>query len=147
MIKLQEDFLEIYNNLVELSDSVLGINSCPVAISWNQGMGCLEFSCKGKNLFLRTLNYYLIRPDQVPDTWLLPEDYDALMSGLNRIIKSGKLIQDRLCLVPSLDGFDLYQADTRNLTRGAQYLGTFRFISGRSKWFRWRTKNKYKKVL
>jgi hypothetical protein len=44
-------------------------------------------------------------------------------------------------------GFDVYQADPRNLTKGVQVLGSFRFISGTSWWFRWRTAKKYKNVL
>lgn len=147
MTRLQEDLLEIYNNLVELSDSVLGNTPCPISVSFDVGMGCLSFKCHNRGVYLRSLNYYISRPDLIKDTFLLPEDYDYLMNELSKIIKSGKLIQDRICVSPEFTGFDLFLTDTRNIIKGAQYLSSFRFISGQSKWFKWKIKKKYKNVL
>lgn len=147
MTRLQEDLLEVYNNLVELSETVLEPNPCPVKVFYDSGMGCLGFKVASKGLYLRPLNYYIPRPDLIPDTWLLPEDYDELLGGLSRLIKSGALLGDRVCVSPEMYGFDVYQADTRNLTKGVQILGSFRFISGTSWWFRWRTAKKYRNVL
>lgn len=147
MSRLQDDLLEVYNNLVELNEVVLGDNPCPVAVEYDEGMGCLSFKVPQKGLYLRPLNWYIIRPDQVKPTWLLPEDYDELMAGLQKVIKAGRLVQERICLAPKESGFDLYLADSRNLSRGAALIGEFRFWSGTGKWFNWTTKRKYKDIL
>ena len=147
MSRLQDDLLEVYNNLVELSEVVLGDTPCPVAVEFDQGMGCLSFKVPSRGIYLRALNNYIIRPDLVPVTWLLPRDFDALMSGLSRVIRSGKLLQERVCLSPGTAGFELFLADPRNLMKGAMSLGTFRFWSGEGPWFRWRVSRKYRGVL
>jgi hypothetical protein len=147
MGKLQDDILEIYNSLVELSDAVLGINPCPVSVSWNSGTNCLLFECKGKGVYLRALNYYILRPDKLKPGWLLPEDYDELMSSLSRVIKSSRLLEDRICVIPWGTGFEIYMADQRNLSKGVQFFGSFKIISGTGWWFGWKTKHKYKNIL
>lgn len=147
MAKLQDDLLEVYNNLVELQENVLGEQPCPVSVTFDTGMDCLSFRCQGKGIYLRPLNYYISRPDLIRDTFLLPQDYDGLMKNLETVIKGNKLIEDRILVSPGLDGFDLYLADTRNLKRGAMFLKTFAFISGTSRWFKWKTKYRYKNIL
>ena len=126
MPKLQEDLLEVYNNLSEISDTVLGDQPSPVLVSFDTRMGCLSFKVLGKSLYLRQLNYYLLRPDKIKDAWLLPGDYDNLMSGFLKLIKSGRLIQDHVLV---------------------QELGALVFVSGQGRWFTWRVKQKYKNVL
>lgn len=147
MPKLQEDLLEVYNNLSEISDTVLGDQPSPVLVSFDTRMGCLSFKVLGKSLYLRQLNYYLLRPDKIKDAWLLPGDYDNLMSSFLKLIKSGRLIQDHVLVSPDYDGFQIYQTDPRNLSRGPQELGALVFVSGQGRWFTWRVKQKYKNVL
>lgn len=147
MPRLQDELLEVYNNLSEISDTVLGDHPSPVSVSFDTRMGCLAFKVYSKSLYLRQLNYYLLRPDKIKNAWLLPGDYDELMSSFLRLIKSGRLIQDHILVTPDYNGFQIYQTDPRNLSRGPQELGTLTFVSGQGRWFSWRVRQKYKDVL
>ena len=48
-------------------------------------------------------------------TYLLPEDYDYLMSSMQSLIAGGKLIEDRTVLSPENYGFDIYSVDLDNM--------------------------------
>ena len=83
------------------------------------------------------------------ETYLLPGDYDFLMSSLSKVIESGLLLHDRVCLAPIEFGFKVYEtpSQTTRLKDGPQLLGIFKFISGNSWLFKKVTKHKYKKSL
>lgn len=77
-------------------------------------------------------------------TYLLPEDYDYLMSTLQSLIASGELIKPRTCLGPENYGFNVYSTNINEMYKGPDVIGQVKFISGTSWLFKFRTRKKYK---
>jgi hypothetical protein len=148
MVTLQEDLLEIYNNLVIFSNNtVLAENPLPIRVRFDrQGVGSpLVFEQKGNTVRLRLPIYYCLGLDSLKsETYLLPKDYDYLMSTLQNLIADSRIIEDRTCLSPENYGFDIYAIDNKEFSKGPNILGSVRFISGNSWLFKLLVKWKFK---
>lgn len=150
MTTLQNDLLEIYNSLVEFSDTTVkvGVPSVPIKVYYEKENRLLVFEQKGKSVRLGLPLYYsLAFEDLEKPTYLLPEDYDYLMSNLQNLIMSGELLKNRTCVSPENYGFDVYAVNIRELYKGPEIIGSVRFVSGTSWFFKWKTKRKYKLYL
>ena len=148
MTKLQDDFLNIYNSLVEFSEITLrGALSIPICVSYDISMNSLFFEQRGKKVGLTVPNYYSGYLRNIKNSYLLPRDYDYLMATLSTLIESGALLRERVCVSPELFGFDVYETNLKDIKNGPKLLGQIRFISGNSWIFKIITKLKYKKVL
>lgn len=148
MTKLQDDFLSIYNSLVEFSGTTLeGALLIPIKVSYDESMNSLFFEQRGKKVGITITNYYSGYLKDIKNSYLLPKDYDYLMGTLSTLIESGVLLRDRVCISPELYGFDVYETNSRELKNGPDLLGQIRFVSGNSWIFRTITKLKYKKIL
>ena len=108
-----------------------------------------SFNDDTKNLDKGLLSKFIINSqkgleDLEKPTYLLPEDYDYLMSNLLDLLNSGELIKDRTALSPENYGFDIYATNIRELWKGPDIIGRVRFISGTSWLFKFIVKRKYK---
>lgn len=147
MIRLQDDIIEIYNLLTDFSSNTL--SGLPIKVEYSESLNSLCFEQKGLKVAISVLNYYCENLKYLKETYLLPGDYDFLMSSLSKVIESGVLLHDRVCLAPIEFGFKVYEtpSQTTRLKDGPQLLGIFKFISGNSWLFKKVTKHKYKKSL
>lgn len=147
MTTLQDDLLEIYNSLVGFSKKTLeGPFPLPIKVSYEGQSHILAFEQMGTSSFLITPTYYCLGLEELKKpTYLLPHDYDYLMSTLQFLIGSGELIKPRTILSPENYGFDIYATDPKILSKGPSVLGQIRFVSGTSWLFRYLTKRKYKR--
>lgn len=143
---LQSDFLEIYNSLVMFSDNTVKSNlPIPIKVWYEKNTRLLVFEQKGKSARLYLPVYYCLDLDSIQKpTYLLPEDYDYLMSTLQNLINSGVLLRERILCSPENCGMDIYGIRPENYSDGLDLLGVIRFISGNSWFFKWRVKRKYK---
>lgn len=150
MTTLQNDLLEIYNSLVNFSDSTIkdGLFTIPIKVFYEKENRLLVFEQKGKSVRLGLPTYYCLGLESLKKpSYLLPEDYDYLMSSLQSLILSGELLRDRTCLSPENYGFDIYSTninDLAELSKGPEIIGRIRFVSGNSLIFKLKTKIKYK---
>lgn len=143
---LQNDFLEIYNSLVMFSDDTVKSNlPSPIKVHYEKDSRLLVFEQKGKSARLYLPIYYCLDLDSIQKpTYLLPEDYDYLMSTLQSLITSGILLQSRTLCSPENCGMDIYSTRLENLNDGLDLIGVIRFISGNSWFFKWKVKRKYR---
>ena len=146
MVTLQNDILEIYNSLVVFSDDTVKSNfPIPIKVKYEKESNLLVFEQKGKSVRLGLPVYYCLALDELEKpTYLLPEDYDYLMSNLLDLLNSGELIKDRTALSPENYGFDIYAVNMREFWKGPDIIGRVRFISGTSWLFKFIVKRKYK---
>lgn len=146
MTTLQNDILEIYNSLVDFSDNTVKTNfPIPIVVRYEKDTRLLVFEQKGRVVYLNLPVYYcLALEDLEKPTYLLPEDYDYLMSTLQSLIASGELIKSRTCLSPENYGFNIYATNINELYKGPDIIGQVKFISGTSWFFKFRTRKKYK---
>ena len=147
--RLQEDLIETYNNLIPFSKQMTTTNlAIPIKVWYEKESRLLVMEQAGISVRLRFPVYYCLGlEDLYKPTYLLPEDYDYLMSTLRGLINSGELIKDRTILSPEDYGFDIYATNELELWKGPGIIGSIRFISGISWWFKYKTKKKYRKVL
>jgi hypothetical protein len=143
---LQNDFLEIYNSLVIFSDDTVKSNlPIPIKVFYEKDTRLLVFEQRGKSARLYLPIYYCLDLDSIQKpTYLLPEDYDYLMSTLQNLIGSGILLKERTLCSPENCGMDIYSTKLENLNDGLDIIGMIRFISGNSWFFKWKVKRKYK---
>lgn len=146
MTTLQNDILEIYNALVIFNKETIESKfPTPIVVKFDPSSNALVFEQKGVTVRLVLPLYYsLAFEDLEKPSYLLPEDYDYLMSTLQELIGSGVLIKDRVCVSPENYGFDIYCIDLKEFKKGPDLLGQVRFISGTSWLFKFKTKRKYK---
>lgn len=146
MTTLQNDILEIYNTLVTFSKGTVDSKfPLPITVRFDENTNAVVFEQKGISVRMILPMYYsLALVDLKKPTYLLPEDYDYLMSTLQGLIGSGVLIRDRVCISPENYGFDIYCLDPKEFSKGPDLLGQIRFISGNSWFFKFKTKRKYK---
>lgn len=149
MTTLQNDLLEFYNSLVSFSKTTLDEKfSCPISVYFVEKDNQVVFEQKGVSIRLNLPLYYCLGIETIKKpTYLLPKDYDYLMSTLQNLISSGILIEDRTCLSPENYGFDIYRVNLRQFGKGPQLMGSIRLISGTSWIFRTYVKYKYRKCL
>ncbi len=143
---LQNDFLEIYNSLVLFSDDTVKSNlPIPIKVHYEKETRLLVFEQRGKSARLYLPIYYCLDLDSIQKpTYLLPEDYDYLMSTLMNLINSGILLKERTLCSPENCGMDIYSTRLENLNEGLDLIGVIRFISGNSWFFKWRVKRRYR---
>jgi len=146
MTELQNDLLEIYNSLVLFSKTTITTKfPKPIEVWYEKETGLMAFEQKGKTVRIPQLIYYCLNLEGLKNkTYLLPEDYDYLMSTLRELINSGKLLENRVCLSPENYGFDIYGVNNRELWKGPEIIGRMRFISGNSWIFKKIVKHRYK---
>ena len=147
MTQLQDDLLEVYNSLVDFSDTTVKTNfPIPIKVWYEIDGRLLVFEQKGKSVRISLPVYYCLALDSLVNqpTYLLPEDYDYLMSTLQGLIGSGELIKPRVCISPENYGFDVYCLDLKNFNKGPELLGQIRFVSGTGWLFKYLTKRKFK---
>lgn len=145
MTTLQNDILEIYNSLVLFSKDIMeSPMPMPIIVKFEPQSNGLLFELNGKSVRMMLPLYYSLALDELEKpTYLLPKDYDYLMSTLQGLIGSGVLIKDRVCLSPENYGFDIYCTDLKNFSKGPELLGQVRFVSGTGWFFKFKTKKKY----
>lgn len=145
--RLQEDLIETYNSMVPFSKNQSEL-AVPIKVWYEKESRLLVMEQAGLSVRLRFPVYYCLGlEDLYKPTYLLPEDYDYLMTTLQGLIGSGELIKDRTVLSPEDYGFDIYTTNEAELWKGPVIIGSVRFISGISWWFKYKTKKKYRKVL
>lgn len=145
MTKLQEDLLSIYNTLVMFNETLTMYNPKPIKVWYEPDSKLLVFEQKNKSARLYAPIYYTLGlEDLVKPTYLLPNDYDALMYNLQSVINSGILLKDRTILSPENFGFDIYATEPKELHKGPEVVGKMRFISGTSWLFKKYVEFKYK---
>lgn len=149
MTRLQEDILLVYNSLTDFSkNTLLAPIQWPIKVSFSESLNSLTFEQKGLKVSIPILNYYCKDLRFLHDTYLKPEDYDYLMDTLSRVIESGVLIHDRVCLSPVRYGFEVYEtkSHTQYLKEGPQLIGKIRFVSGNSWLFKKLIHLKYERI-
>ena len=147
MTQLQTDLIEIYNSLVLFNDDIIKIpNPLPIKVYYEKESRLLVFESKGKSARLWTPVYYCLGFEDITrkPTYLLPEDYDFLMSELKRIIDSGLLLSERTALSPENYGFNIYATTLEELWKGPEIKAEIKFISGHGWLFRWLVKRRFK---
>lgn len=147
MTTLQDDILGIYNNLLIFNeDTIVSKFPIPITVSFEKDSNSILFEQRGKSCRLGIPLYYCLGLEDLigKKTYLLPEDYDYLMSTLSDLIGSGELIKDRTCLSPENYGFDIYSVNMSEFWKGPGIIGSVRFISGTSWLFKFWTRRKYK---
>lgn len=146
MTVLLEDLLEIYNSLVVFSDETIKSKfPTPIKVFYEKSSRLLVLEQKGRSVRLYNPIYYCLDLEEIEKpTYLLPKDYDYLMSTLQDLINSGKLLEDRTIISPENFGFDVYCTDNRELWKGPNIIGRVRFISGKSWLFKKIVERKYK---
>lgn len=149
MTTLQDDILEIYNSLVLFSDDIVKSKfPLPIRVRYEKESRLLVMETKGKSVRLYLPVYYCLDLTSIQkETYLLPEDYDYLMSTLLYLINSGELIKERTIISPENYGFDIYGTNLKELWKGPDIIGRVRFISGKSWFFKLKTRLKYRKRL
>lgn len=147
--RLQQDLIEFYNSLVTFSKTTIQSNiPCPITVRYEVDSRMMVFEQRGQSVRTNIPVYYsLALEDLEKPTYLLPDDYDYLMSTLKDLIDSGELLEDRTTLSPEDYGFDIYAVNYREMWKGPGIIGSIRFVSGVSWWFKYKTKRKYKNVL
>lgn len=147
--RLQEDLIGFYNNLVAFSKTTVDTNvPSPIKVRYEKDARMVVFEQKGIAVRTNIPVYYSLGLEDIEEpTYLLPDDYDYLMSTLRDLINSGKLLEDRTTLSPENYGFDIYAVNMRELWKGPGIIGSIRFISGVSWWFKFKIKRKYRNVL
>lgn len=149
MIRLQEDLINVYNSLTEFSNgTLLGPSPLPIRVGYSDSLNSLCFEQRGLKVSINVLNYYCKDLRNLHDTYLTPEDYDYLMDTLSRIIGSGSLLHDRVCLGPEKYGFSVYDVTPgiQNLKEGPQLIGRVKFVSGNSWLFKKLIKYRYERI-
>jgi len=149
MTTLQDDILEIYNSLVLFSDDIVKSKfPLPIRVRYEKESRLLVMETKGKSVRLYLPVYYCLDLESIQkETYLLPEDYDYLMSTLQYLINSGELIKERTIISPENYGFDIYGTNLKELWKGPDIIGRVRFISSNSWFFKIKTRLKYRKRL
>lgn len=145
-MKIQEDLLSLYNDLVGLSKTTLeSINQKPIKVTFEEGMNSISFEQAGNKIYSRIPLLYSGKISEIKDTYLLPKDYDYLMGTLNQLIQGGKLKDERICISPEVYGFDVYltEISTLRIKEGPILIGQVRFVSGNSWLFKKLIKIKY----
>lgn len=148
MVRLQDDILLIYNSLTDFSETtLLAPIKLPIRVRYSESSNSLSFEQRGLKVSIPVLNYYC-KNLRFLDTYLVPEDYDYLMETLSRIIESGVLLHDRVCLAPVKYGFEVYDTSPQTLLlkEGPQLIGEAKFISGNSWLFKKIIKFKYEGI-
>ena len=148
MTRLQDDILHIYNTLTDFSkNTLLAPRPLPIKVEFSESMNSLTFEQQGLKVALPILSYYCLGLKNLTKTYLLPEDYDYLMSSMTRAIESGVLIHDRVCLAPQKYGFQILDTpqNTILMKEGPQLVADIKFISGTSWLFKKLTKLKYER--
>lgn len=144
----QDDILEIYNNLTVFSKTTVQTDDpSPIVVRFDEeGIGSpLVFEQRGITVRLRPPIYYCLGLETIKKpTYLLPDDYDYLMSQLQKIIYDDRILDDKTCLSPENYGFDIYAINVKEFKKGPEVVGNIRFISGNSWLFKLKTKWKYK---
>lgn len=146
MTTLQNDILEIYNTLVMFNkETVESKFPTPILVHFEPESRSLVLEQKGVSVRMTLPMYYSLALEELKKpTYLLPTDYDYLMSTLQGLIGSGVLIKDRVCISPENYGFDVYCLDLKNFNKGPELLGQIRFVSGTGWLFKYLTKRKFK---
>lgn len=148
MTTLQNDILEIYNSLIVFSETTINIpRPTPIKVYFEKESRLLVFEQKGKSVRLWVPVYYCLGLEDLSESkpgYLLPDGYDYLMSELQNIIYSKRLLNDRTTLSPENYGFDIYDVDQAELWKGPEVKAQIKFISGSGWIFRWLVKRKYK---
>ncbi len=147
MTQLQTDLIEIYNSLVVFNDDIIKTpNPIPIKVYYEKDSRLLVLELKGKSVRLWIPVYYSLGLEDLEkkSSYLLPEDYDFLMSELKRVIDSGLLLNERTILSPENYGFDIYATTLTELWKGPEVKATIRFVSGHGWLFRWLVKRKFK---
>ena len=148
MTKLQEDLLEIYNSLVIFSKETLeGPVPIPIKVTYDIEYKALVFNQRGKTVYLQLPNNYSMELSNIKDSFLLPEDYDYIMSTLSSLIGSGVLLKERTTVAPVRFGFDIYTPDSAKPELGSQVIGKIRFVSSCNPIWKWITSRKYKNLI
>lgn len=148
--RLQEDLIEFYNSLVVFSKTTVDTNlPRPIVVRFEKDSRLVVFEQGSISVRTNIPVYYSLGLEELDNkpTYLLPDDYDYMMSTLKDLIGSGKLLGDRTILSPEDFGFDIYSTTLSELWKGPRIIGQVRFISGISWWFKFKTKRKYKNVL
>lgn len=145
MSTLQDDLLEIYNSLVGFSNDTLTTRfPKPIKVWFEKESRLLVFEQNNRSVRLGLPCYYFLDLGSLEKpSYLLPNDYDYLMSNLQDMIASGVLTKNRTLVSPENRGFDVYSADVRQLWKGPEIVGRCRFVSGTSWLFKWWTRRKY----
>lgn len=149
MTTLMDDLKGLYNELTVFSKQTVESQfPKPIKVQFSQEYQALFFEQSGKSLFTQVPVYYSLGlwEDLQNPTWLLPEDYDRLMSSLFSLImdQNGYLLKERTCLAPQNYGFDIYIQDPIQPWKGPEIITEIRFISGKSwLWKKW-IERKYK---
>lgn len=149
MNRLQDDILLIYNSLTDFSrNTLLAPIQLPIKVDYSGSLNSLSFEQPGLKVSIPTLNYYCKGLKLLKDTYLTPKGYIYLMENLSRIIESGVLLHERVCVNPIKFGFEVYEtkAQTQFLKNGPQLLGVFKFVSGNSWMFKKITKLMYERI-
>jgi hypothetical protein len=145
MTRLQDDIIGVYNSLVEFSEQTLS-NGLPIKVKYEESFNALSFEQRGKKVIVQSLNYYCENLKFL-NTYILPTEYDNLMSSLSGLIGSGIMIRERLMVAPKKYGFDLYETDGFNLKDGPQKVGSVDLVYWNSWFFRKYVELIYKKKL
>ena len=147
--RIQEDLIETYNNLIPFSKQMVSSGiAIPIKVWYEKDSRLLVMEQAGVSVRLRFPIYYCLGlEDLYKPTYLLPDDYDYLMTTMQNLINSGELLKDRINISPEDYGFDVYSVNEKELWKGPGIIGSIRFISGLSWWFKYRVKRKYRKVL
>lgn len=145
MITLQTDLIDVHNSLTIFSDLVIKTDEPkPIKVWFDVGAKSLAFELQTKSLRLPVLNHYCLDLEELEEpTYLLPEDYDKLMYNLQKSINSGELLKERTCLSPENWGFNIFVTSPRELEKGPSILSKVRFISGKSRLFKFMTRLRY----
>lgn len=149
MVRLQDDILQIYNTLTDFSkNTLLAPHQLPIKVEFSDSLNSLTFEQLGLKVALPVLNYYCLGLKNLTKTYLLPKDYDSLMDSMMRVIESGALIHDRVCLSPKNYGFQILDTPqtTILLKEGPQLVADIKFVSGTSWLFKKLTKLKYERI-
>jgi hypothetical protein len=146
MTTLQNDLLEIYNSLVVFSSTTITTKfPKPIIVWYEKDSRLLVFEQSGQSVRLGIPVYYCLDLEGIQQkTYLLPKDYDYLMSTLQELINTGVLINNRTCLSPENYGFDIYGVNIKELWKGPDVLGKIRFVSGKSWLFKRIVKRRFK---
>jgi hypothetical protein len=139
----------MYNSLVAFSKTTLDPKlPCPILVTFKKEDNQVIFEQGGLSIRSVLPLYYCLGLDSLKSTtYLLPGDYDYLMSTLQSLISGGSLLEDRTCLSPENYGFDIYGVDLRKFNRGPGIIGKIRIVSGTSWIFKTYVKIKYRKCL
>lgn len=148
MTLLQEDILGIYNSLTDFSKETLQTSEhLPIRVQFSETLNSVCFEQKGRKIAIGALNYFCKDLKNIKETYLLPVDYDYLMSSLLSVIKSGALLHDRVCICPEKYGFKIYETDPYRVQDGPKIIADIKIISGNSWLFRQIVKRKFKDKL